>query len=520
MSRTNEQTEDVQITDAEEVKPQKRKRSSKNAQTSNEQSKNGFSVNVLINFLNNYYSRCKWPTLDGSSNKQTISFRNTLKKKAPTTPIIELSKYSYLMAFFQQYKDQFKESENINTVINSVWDFRLRGALTLAEQFSLNKSEDVGLLLEQMDLSPPHTYEIRDLIEYINEFLRNENQLKLKIFNSVFPHPKHKEDGGDKGVNLVYLQRYSSFVENVLEQIKSGADFDDILEKCQQDLRTKREEHYKAEIENNSVTKEAAQRIFYQITNPNIINLVDACDNKKNIIKYIKTKIPVFKRTKKNGKFVYEPVANQQLTSVECNEIIQYVRESKSVLSFINMMKRIYDIILSRGETFEHYLDEFNRKISLIHEFVQEHSNIPEEVTFTTFITMVAEVCKLLKETGIYNNPVTQFAADIRNIVPLKFPNKLRVNLVKYINNEHTNSSFVESVLEYENDWQQIVYPKAYSIDSMEIYSKIGKFGNIGLEKRYRLAVGLALISWIQEEIRQIRALNVKRRDIKILLTE
>jgi hypothetical protein len=479
--------------------------------------------------LNEYYGRRKWEACENSSVQQTISFKSDFKSEKQRAKVvnakhssyssIELSKYEYLMAFFQQYKNLLESNPeaDIHQVIDSVWDFRLRGALSLAAQFSsISKPEDVGLLVGQMDFDTQHRDEhsVQNIIEEIIAFLNNDSLIKLKLFNLVFPHPKHKEEGSNVGVNLVYLQRYSKFVDSILDQLNAGVDFNDIITHCKRDIIEERKEYFKEEIRSQRLAEPVAARVLTQIAHPDLLKVIEQCENKKSIYKYIKEKIPVYKKSGSK----YTPEKDVQLTTLECNEIIHFVREVKNVTSFIELFKRIYAIITSRGEEFQTYYQRFLDKVALVKTFVASLKY--EKYDFQTLIEIFARSAQMLyKAVGLYNNPITQFCGDIKS-VQLRFPKKLRATIVDFIEEHCDLEALHESSQPFSEDWDRVISSQSYSVSNMDIYARIGKFGNVGLEKRYRIAVGLALISWIQSEITKIRALNNRRKDIKIIVRE
>ena len=70
----------------------------------------------------------------------------------------------------------------------------------------------------------------------------------------------------------------------------------------------------------------------------------------------------------------------------------------------------------------------------------------------------------------------------------------------------------------YEKEWETIASPKTYDINDTEIYSKIGKYTGLQITKEYRIAIGAAIVAYIQEELRIIRAMNRKKKDLIVYI--
>ena len=49
-------------------------------------------------------------------------------------------------------------------------------------------------------------------------------------------------------------------------------------------------------------------------------------------------------------------------------------------------------------------------------------------------------------------------------------------------------------------------------------YSKIGKFSGLDVKKEFRVAIGIAIVAFIQEQIALIKAGNKKKKEIQVFI--
>ena len=130
----------------------------------------------------------------------------------------------------KQIADMFESCENVkpefklNTVFPNIKDYKIRGILSLSQQYQFDDSNIQDFLNYHVKVKSQPTLEeySRNIISYLKD-----DKIKIKIFNSVFPHGIHaKSIGKDelKGVDKIYLQKIGSCFEQVLDQIVKGKD--------------------------------------------------------------------------------------------------------------------------------------------------------------------------------------------------------------------------------------------------------------------------------------------------------
>ena len=60
--------------------------------------------------------------------------------------------------------------------------------------------------------------------------------------------------------------------------------------------------------------------------------------------------------------------------------------------------------------------------------------------------------------------------------------------------------------------------PKTYDPNDLTVYSKIGKFCQLDIRKEYRVAIGIAIVAYIQQQIQLIQAANRKKKEIQLYI--
>ena len=178
---------------------------------------------AVFNYLNNFmafdkdYKFEQWTEKTPSKNVSVIEFDGFKK-------IDEMNK------LFEECGDAIKPEYKINTILPNVLDYKLRGILSIAQQFNLT-DDNIEQFLEyntkQKERPSLEVFKKR-LLDYFAD-----DKMKIKVFNTVFPHGVHeasqkKTKEEIKGVDKIYLQKIGSSFDVVLEAICKGVSEQDI----------------------------------------------------------------------------------------------------------------------------------------------------------------------------------------------------------------------------------------------------------------------------------------------------
>lgn len=543
---------------------------------SNDMDDKKFSPTIITNFLNNHYRNAATNDL----NKQSLVFKNYPTKPTPAIAnkvVIDLYNYQGLLDFIQTYK--LMPNEEYSKIIERVFDLKLHTCLDIADKYKTNDKKKLNVFQEfvipQLEFGEKRGVSIQDFIEAINSFFENDAKIKTKIYNSVFPHDTHHEDELPKGVNVIYLQHISKYHDEVLDMvINKEMDDHDILVECQK-LYSK---NYKF-TDSRSITPDARERAITQMLNPKVaetvLNPPMVKDKKGNDIvdpKWV-DKLHVCELNKKSRKFVE---TDEIISAEEKKNIKELVRELTIVKSFVKIIrgganarklikervtrkdkdgneieeevertepinvdfkfcleqyKTIYDETLEFYENWKKILNDEYAKIQVNKEKVRGNETdvakgnelVREEgerLTYELFLRYFIESVKFVKTKFNYTTPLKTFINDIKKDVVFKFNKNLRAKINEKIEQKDPvkREDIVELAKEYYKEWMFLNSPKTYDTNELGIYSKIGKFCGIPIKKDYRIAIGIAIIAYIQEQIKIIRAAHPKKREIQIFI--
>lgn len=535
-----------------------------------------FSPTIITNFLNNHYRNA---VLDGE-NKQTLVFKNYPLKPPATLNnkvVIDLYNYKGLIDFIQTYKLMI--NEDYTKIIERVFDLKLHTCLDIADKYKTNDKRKLNVFQEfvipQLEFCEKRGVSIQDFIEAINSFFENDAKIKTKIYNSVFPHDTHHADELPKGVNVIYLQHISKFHDEVLDMvINKEMDDDEILTECQK-LYSK---NYKF-TDNRYITPDERERAITQILNPKIaetvLNPPMIKDRKGNMIvdqKWI-DRLHVCELNKKTRRFVDTA---ETLSVEERRNIKELVRELTIVKSFIkiirggaNARKLIKEKVRSVDKNCNEYFEEIERTEPIKTDFkfcLEQYNSIyndtkafyeswkkilsdeyariqiakekargnetdvekgnelvreeGERLTYELFLRYFIESVKFVKAKFNYTTPLKTFINDIKKDIMFKFNKSLRAKINEKVEQSEPvrREVIAELAKEHYKEWMFLNSPKTYDTNELSIYSKIGKFCSIPIKKDYRIAIGIAIIAYIQEQIKIIRAMYSKKREIQIYI--
>ena len=503
-----------------------------------------FNPSSIVNFMRTHYRL--YPTIDNIERKSvnikliedfdaevdTGAETESKKRRLPAENCINLNDYSGVLEFIQTYiaiASQTHEKEfKLQKVIESIFDIRMRGALDIVDLYDLKQDEPKKALqdfvLSRLGFNTTTPTPITSYIEAITEFMKNESKLRTKAYNTFFPHSTRS--GADaKGVNVVYLQHSPAFQNELLEKLAEDIDIDDMkLDAIVIKNFVDQHSNMQACLLNPAIRKGVDSPP--KIVNKNGVEVVDALWVKK------------LKRCVIKGN---KPVQTDETVSAEEAEVIQQlVKELTLARQFVKVVRDAFengkmlvkedgvDKTVDDKRSIDECVDKYNAALDAVRLFNAEwvkravdgkFKDVAAETKF--FIEYFVAACKFMKEHFGYVDPIKTFVCDIKRVnLNLNFSKEIKAGLVRLVNEKLTKKDSDEIVksltVEHLNDWRYINVMKSQDPLELDIYNNIGKICGISIGSDYRIAVGIAVVAWIQEKIRLISARNCKKRDITI----
>ena len=531
-----------------------------------------FSSTVVVNFLNNYYRNVAMKKRD-DKNFQSISFKTFNEKKEldrieenkklepekqkeskqlPFT--IDLADYEGLGAFVETCKKW--HDKNFKDVIEATFDMRLRGCLDVAKIYKTNDPKlqnAFEVVIAQLGFDKSNMMRIDDYIKGVSSFFENTDKLKTKIFNSTFPHDSHDAELDPSGVNVIYLQHVSVFHDEVLDLlINKHLSESDILGEVQKLFA-------KSFVEQNRVSEPEAQaklqRLVQQLMNTKLIDIVlnpPAVETKKREIidpKWLED----LRVVEKKGRKLVE--TEELLTTEEKKAVKSLLRELFIVKSFIKIVQggqNARELVLDEdgkliltgeverkgkkvqvhqtkpvnadlSECLQHYKETYELVTKFYNDWkkqIERAKSFDERGKYELFLRYFISAVKFARDELGYQQPLKNFINDIKKDVLFKFNKSLRVELEKLISTKDAvKPEEVEALAEkHFANWSYINSPKTYDPNDMNIYGKIGKYCTVPIKKEYRIAVGIAIVAYIQDQIKLIATRYNKKRDLQIFI--
>ena len=534
-----------------------------------------FSPTIITNFLNNHYRNLA----ASDPSVQSLVFKNYPSEPKTSTankPVIDLYGYQGLIDFIETYK--IMSNEEYSKIIERVFDLKLHTCLDIADKYKTNDKKKLNVFQEfvipQLEFGEKHTGSIQDFIDAINAFFENDSKIKTKIYNSVFPHDTHHPNEPPKGVNVIYLQHISRFHDDVLDMVinQDMKDLDILIEV--QKLYSK---NYK--FDNGSITPEERERAITQMLNPKIaetvlnppmikdkkgnevvdpkwVEKIHVCEinrrskqftdtdetiskeeikNIKDLVReltIVKSFIKIIRGGANARKIIKEKVIEKDKDGKEVEKIVEHYEPMKVDFKFcLEQYNTIYEETVDFYDTWKKTLaTEYNKiqvnkekargnetDIAKGNELVREEG---ERLTYELFLRYFIDSVKFVKDKFNYSTPLKSFINDIKKDVVFKFNKNLRAKINEKIEQKEPvkKEEIAELAKDYYKDWMFLNSPKTYDTNELSIYSKIGKFCGIPIKKDYRIAIGIAIIAYIQEQIKLIRAAHPKKHEIQIFI--
>ena len=535
------------------------------AQSQKAKQEKQFSPTVITNFLNNYYRNVALK----NPAEQLLTFKvfpteEKAAAKASQQITIDLYQYQGLLDFIQLYKLAKADKDTnwtLDQIIDRVFDMKLRACLDVPRVFKTNDKTKINAFQEfvvpQLGFNTDNSMNIQDYINGVSSYFAKDDKLKTKIYNLVFPHDSHSADKLPVGVNVIYLQHVSKYHDEVLNLvINKGLEDQAVLESVQK--------LYANDFDGSDNVK-------LQLLNPKIAAFV--CDppmvedNKHKQVIDVKAldKLVAVRMggTKRKPELVED---DRALTSEEKKAVRALYRELMIVKSFVKIIQGGKNarkvekqgdklVAVPDGRTLKECLDKYNEVYGNTQKFYQDwqariaktletiEAETAHSVELTTketdpaviaqlvedakakqqyelFLRYFVDAIRFIKNELHYTQPFKTFINDVKKDVLFKFNKNLRSSIDELVEQEKpVSDEQVQTIAEaHYKDWKFINSPKTYDPNDLSIYSKIGKFSGLDVKKEFRVAIGIAIVAFIQEQIALIKAGNKKKKEIQVFI--
>lgn len=395
--------------------------------------------------------------------------------------------------------------------------------------------ENIVNLLEFPTIIEP---KLEDYIKAIDSWFANEDKLKTRLFNAEFPHAVHDESKPAKGVNLIYLQHISKFHDDILAKIvKNGETEEEILRFIQKQFANNDEFMNKVKDGETKLSIADTQKIKLWLEHPEIVaNVIRVKTSGSNTNDKWVESLPAYNKPGSRTR-IPEGTLGQADNKVAKNKVREMIKELNIAASFIRVVinGRDANSDVDINECYESY----TRKVRLAQFFADRHKGLVNGATFATFVGYFVEAVKCVKELFKFpptvvkttkkgndkktavKTPLKFFMNDLREYLPLKLSKELSAAITTLVDKQFTSSDIDAIVATHESTWKTISNPDTYSAMRADIYGKLGKIAvtDAGtVRKDLRIALGLALTAYIQEQVKIIRSVNAKKEELVIFI--
>lgn len=529
------------------------------------------TASVIAAYLNNNIDRIQssnklYSTKGKKSGKppaipSNITFKS-LGKDTPASGItIDINDYEGLNSFKKTIQESPKLpiGDHVDMINDPIISYYLR----LLNTYPGSKREEViKKVVANFGIQEPAEFSMIDAISSASQFISNKDKLRVKIFNAVFPHDTHKSGENDlpQGVNIIYLQHMAKYHEKILEMyIMEKATEKEILESIV-DLF----------IKDNVVSPEEA----IQLRNPNIIASVitppmvpNGKGNMTLDTKWINNlrKCKSFNPKTKNMSFTEDLIEETTAALIKslvkeyglaralikqldgtanAREVVEKVVdvggakfEKKLVARPVKVdLEECYTRFMSICEEFDefnsswtkdigHCINEINNRREEFMKIQQDNEDLedidPEDVAddeekrqlTIVFMTYFVNAARLIAEHLKSADPIKTLTKDTN----IKFTQKLRDGIKKLVKAEIVDDEDIRTMAdEFYSSWSPQNVSPSCDASKLEVYANIGKTCGIKLDVEYRIAVGIAIIQYMINEIRVITASNIGKSALKI----
>ncbi len=494
--------------DAKQVAKQSAKKQRKqkaDTSSSEEQpAESKFSPTIIINFLNNYLRNANFENeQDARVAPQHIVFKEFPKDEAKAKKcqnVIDLDTYDGLKLFAEGFKQLKSEVKGVtfSDIIGATFDPKLRGFLHMCEYYKLRESPEVlrDHIVPHLRFAPQREITLDTFVDAINAFFANDDKIKTKIYNNTFPHGVHDVSKPAKGVNVIYLQHIAKYHDSILKNfIEEGKEPQTILKQVQTTYATKYEVEGMKANDLKLLREQLKNPLFLERTLEPIRfeggNHKGAIDNK-----WI-------------DKIEFDPKVGKELLPQVREAVRALVRELSITNNFLAILQSAKDVA---GSDLTAELAEYRKVTAQVTDFKAKHKSVKKD--YKGFLTYLVESARFVKDVLRFQAPLKILASCSK--IQFRFEKKLRQDIEALIKDGITDEKLNEVVEAHADAWEFINSPRTYDVNSAEVYSKIGKYVGVAVTKEYRVAVGLAIVSFIQDELRLIRAVNKKKHDLVV----
>lgn len=532
-----------------------------------------FSSTIITNFLNNYYRNAAMK----NPSAQALNFKVYPTEKASKIPqqsVIDLYEYQGLLDFIETYKvaqqipeDKLPQNKLTEFVIERTFDMKLRACLDSARVFKTNDKSKLNVFQEfvipQLGFERSSFMNIVDYINGVSSYFASDTKLKTKIYNLIFPHDSHNPDKLPVGVNVIYLQHVSKYHDEVLDMVvNQGLSELEVLKECQKKYAA--DSGLSTDIQQQLINERIAELVLEPpmtadkrgkpaINFKSLVEELDAVEAKpvkkgKKIVsiefsslgrklnkeecKAVRALVRELMIVKsfvkiinggKNARKVEKNSAGEDV-AVPLNPdlkqcLVEYNEVYEKTINFYNYWKKTVESELARIETekdkVKYNQDEVDE--SKLDELVALNE---QKLQYQLFLRYFVETVRFIKNELGYTQAFKSFINDVKKDVIFKFNKGLRTKLENLVNQEEkvTPEQIEELANEHFKDWMFINSPKTYNPNDLAVYSKIGKFCQLEIKKEYRVAVGIAIVAFIQQKIALIQAANRKKKELQLYI--
>lgn len=504
----------------------------------------GFSAGAIINVLKSYYR--EHPVIDGH-RKRTVNIHLADDKSEHN--VIDLMDYTGFFSFIDTYikhhqiplaernSAEIPVAFSMAEVIDSVFDMRLRGALHIADTYKglsgTREMQEVmtSQVLPVLGFERDAATDLQGYIKALHEFISNDERIKTKIYNTVFPHTVHRSGDLPKGVNVIYLRNMCKFDEIVLQYvIENDLVPVDLCKLVQKEFvnRLKEMKGIPAAVLKDSVLQCVNPKIIENIINPPTV-----VNSKGNTVEDARWVEKLGALEIKNGK----PVSTDKAVSAE---VIPIIRDLvKELTTSLNVARTVKDAMQNpvklviegegkdRTETseadereFATCLEEYKKIWEDFVDFRKEILKVKvpakEEAKFKLVMNQFVRIARKLAEHKCYTNAMVQLVNDVkRNDLGFNFGKDLRAHLTALVEGE---GEFTDADAEkFVSQFKYFTSSKAHDPFELDVYSRIGRLCGMMLKKEYKILIGVAIMSFVQEQIKRI-ALADTKKDLNIYI--
>lgn len=468
-----------------EEKPKKETKKETTKQPKKETSKTTkqeFNLKSMIRFLNSCYDEFNFKDITSLKKDKKATFKINLNDYKA---IDEFKKVVNEFEKLEESKEtRTKETEKWNMITQSVYDFKLRGILTLLNDFKLQTKDEkteekdtrlfMDYIIPQLHFNEPEGFEVSQVRENMIEFLTSD-KIKFKLYNNMFPHPKISTDNDKKEnrLNKIYLQNISNYHDKYLEMLYSGkvSKAEDLYAYACEQIA------YKSTI---GTTKERLMKLSFG-----------------NKIKYAKDE----KQFEKDDK----------IARFEHNMAQRY---------FACYSQAIEQGLITQKEAAKRY-NEYIEKIEQYKEHAEELTK-DKSTKLDKFINLFVSEFRTLNEDIKYNNSIKNYIADIKATNILTFTPQFKQILTKLINGENIkinykpNKRFTTTIqvkdkktgtMKDKEIDEFVIRERRHTFENTrDTLAKIGLVGGDNINKNVRIGVGISMVDYIHEEAIRITA--------------